>query len=1097
MIALKVFAVAVCFLLVSASAAYATNINVVYGGSVSYVRQLDAESLVSKQVSLDKDEPFYSDIRVGVSVANAGAAQLEKVYIYKCKGMLPVDCISSVVPEVSQGNVQKSYGWSSIASTPYPQVANILYVAKLNSQAGEDVWVGFWDQVRRTSPGSFDAPPYGKSLAEVNVEASSAGVTPLIDSFIEANSMLPSSLSWVVKSAFPGASRLHVLKASKGDIDVPALQGEIVPGQDAYTPLEKDFYLVFPETASGINNPITLVDNPSYICGNGNVETGETSSSCCYDAGCVQGLYCDTVANACRLEGEIRLTLSGQQSTAVSNCNVQNSINVTAKIENPPGGVSIAGALARLGGAETTAACTGGQQANFVYACRVTVPATPGCSSGTYSVGPNELELSIQYNNGPGTATKALRVAFPDITVGSYAFGNGICESGLGEGTDASGCYDCGCAAGYCDAVLPGPGTCRPLLTSNNLAIGPVVPANFPAHSAAGDAVSFQMNITEKPASLVVGSPACTAECGPSAGACTASCSLSCAQRPSAGSVYSSDCRLGFIVNNYDNRLSYTIKPSVSVPVSYNDGVRGPVTATLSKQAGFITIGTNFCGDGIAGPGEECCYDSGCQAGQYCDVGAAPESGLCKPEGGIAAIAMASPLSFIDTSVAHTVNASVRIANMPAGASVVPGCRLSNETCGQGGFIISCSELGGSQNEYLASCEMTIPAINYKTSPHFDAASRAVRFSPNELAFSLRFNDGPAIRTKEIAASIPEISITPVPRCGNGVAEPELGETQTNCCVDLGCAAGQFCYNANNPNGVCLAASSIAIVLDKVEPEDIRCTIVEKGSNCVHDRVVWLSLHVNSPPSDGRIGGDVFYRFDGRDIKDIVCLAEPGGQNVNYMCTLALPDLESREGNVTLQAGKTVKQLSVFMPYSYSSGGQRYVQNFSLTTNITIRKVKSEALKALDGQIRDLDQKIGTAKKWRSIILAILIAGAGWCTCNCVPTCAPEAPPGCPKCWLLYACVVGATLPILSQQLQQLDQIKAEKESLKSAQNSGDFTAHNNANRDIALGFIAIAATLVCTIGTAAMGSAATNVGTQSGAGAAAGGGIFGFPPAI
>ncbi|MBI4176425.1 MAG: hypothetical protein HY518_04415 [Candidatus Aenigmarchaeota archaeon] len=1043
---LKMFAVVVSSMLLLAQASYATDINIVLGGgsSRSAVR-FNPESLVSKQVSVNPSQ-LGASIKVRVAITGAlDDVPLEKVFIYKCRDTLPLQCAVNQKPDVFAGSVNTEYEWSDVASSAFPQTANLFYLVKMRSEAGQEIWFGLWDQIKRISSATFTQPPYGRSLSELNVEPVAASTVDELEEFLSASKVLPSTSSWLRQFIFLGAAKLHILKAGKAGISTPAFQTEQVAGNQLSTPIGNDVYLVFPEVNSEVNNPVTIVaNNPVSTCGNRKAETGEDSANCCYDVGCAQAAlqYCDTAVNRCQQTNAIALTLDSAQSK-VSNCNRLNRINATVRINSPPGGLGIASTSVTLGGISAFHSCVGGPETGYRYTCTIDVPPIPGCTADTYRLGPNILQLSISFNSGPGTLSKTLSAQLPDITVGSYVFGDGVCESSLGENTDTRACYDCGCPAGlYCELGAASAGACRQRPSSSNLIIYGVEPANFRLYDqSAGNDVRFSFDITNVPATFLAGVPNCSTACAASEGACEVDCGLSCEPQTGPQNTFKAACVMNLRLAGYDNSISYRFTPGLSMPVSYMDGIN-PVSAELSEQVGIITLGTNFCGDDDITPGEEatCCYDAGCPPENYCDLAVEgdPASGECRNENSIGFSAVPSTASFVDSAVPHTFDVAVSITNMPTGASVDYGCAIGGEECGRAEFAVNCEETGN--GAYRAACHVEVPAMNYKKSRFFDAASNLVRIGQNKLTYTVRFKDGQVSKSKSFSAQLPDITITPVARCGNGVAETEFGETAENCCLDIECQEDSFCYTGQDPNGACTPTSALRLVIDGISPDPVKCEIVQLNEECVYTAAVKVNAHVTNSPSNLLIDyTGAYFTLNNQSYPIDYCSRNTSG-NSTYTCHIILPN-EEVQASLEDGRGTISKDISINLPVSFGVGKDTFVQELAASAVLNIVKLKSDYLRSLEKDIRKLDDKIDRLNRIIKIIAITLVIWAVVCVA-CHWYCQSAVQP----CWQYWGCATGVSLVVVGTVLTQMGELKAGKEQLE-AQRTGKDASNFGANR--------------------------------------------------
>ncbi len=1040
----------VVYLVASISFVYATTVNIRYQGVTYSTQQIEPSTFVDKQVILYKDEPFYNNIQVEINIKNASSRPIEKVYIFKCKRLDPISC-SDLQPDEFSGNiVGKRYAWSEISeqdgSSLYSQVAHLLYLIKLNKETGEDVWVGFWDKIKRFDQTTFNNPPYGFSLGAVNLERTATIQTSTIERFIQDNQMLPFNPDWTSEAAFLESDSLQETRATKTEIEIPQFTGNENPSQTIRA-IEKDYYFVFPQTNNGFANPLALTLNPTYVCGNGVKDSslGETEQNCCYDFGCSQsGFYCDTAASACRQEGGISMSYADRPVLRITNCNIWNRLNVSVRVNNPPGDMVFVSREQNIGGYITSVSCTGGPETSYLYTCEISVPPQQNCGSGETEIGPNYLNFTIQFDDGPAKKTKKISTILPDITVGSFVSGDGICERSLGE-SEANSCYDCGCFSGYyCDAAGPGSASCRPDITSSDFFVSNVNPANFPFYNAqAGDSFSLNANINNRPQSLSIVGRACSFECS-SETSCSASCFVDCEEiGPAQPNIYSSSCRVDFLIQNYNSQQTYRLSPTLNFTVIYNNGT-SQITKTLSTRFNTITTGRNYPGDGVCGPAENSvnnCYDCGCGFGFYCDTKyrtGPTEGDTCKTLDNIQMLIQSvSETQLTDSSIEHELIVSVFMENRPSGMAVAPNCVFGGQNCAELNIDVSCEETPNSNPaRYEAGCKIKIPKINYKQSAYYNPDLKRLVFSQNSIGLSVTFNNASGAITKDFAFPLPDITIEPIAVCGNGVVEPELGENPSTCCADADCGnPALFCYTGDNPNGQCISGDQIQLVIDTINDingddvsDVIDCKIFFVKEKCSHVPAVDITGHITRPPLDLKLESPAFTEIDGTQKNVENCWKTGSG----LFCTILIPDFG------TTQPQLIEKQLTLTIPISYSANGTIIVKNLSASTIVKINITKDQSLLTREEDLANLNKRISRLRNYKNIVLAIIAATAVFCTGVCVWDWV-EGEKACFFCWLAWSCMTDFALNnYVIGVAQRLEGLKLERENLHNAIQGGD-----------------------------------------------------------
>jgi hypothetical protein len=964
-----IFAVCASYLVFSISLVQATNVRIYYNGVQQSSVPYNPQTLVSRDVSVESGN-------VKIDVANAtGTVSIQKVYVYKCKGLAPAECASANSPEIAESSFSGTYAWGDVADSTagYPQKANFLILAKV-SYSGKTFWTGFWHWIERTGASTYS--PYESQIGEIQVHAKDIDDVSTVGNFISTNRMIPFNPQWVTKIVFPVASALQVITSTVGGIEGQQFATSEVSGNQL-TSLDQDYGFAFGDMGGTVLSPVTLNLNPSYNCGNGNCESGlgETQANCCQDCPCQAGYYCDS-SGSCKQSSGISLSLYGTSQTTVSNCNQQHVLNITVKVNNPPTGMSVASARFKLGTSPyqgTSCQASPG----YIYNCPVTVPAVPNCEAGTYKVGPNYLNLTISYPDGKSTATKTIAVSFPDVTIGSYSCGNGVCESSLGE-SQVVCCYDCGCASGYCDMQSSSVNSCRTDPSNGNLLVSEVTPSQFYTH-APGDSVRFVGQVTGSPVTLSVTGDSCSIKCTTSdSQSCSASCDVSCSKVSSSdASVYNSSCYMSFTISSYDPLKSYSLYPTLNFSITYTNGSRGTVNKVLSNSLTTISIGGHWCGDKKCDPDESpgsCCYDCGCASGQYCDtqnLAYKSEGDSCKPNPQIQ-IDPLSPFSFTGTYVEHVINVTGRVTGNPAGIELTPTCVFVSALSGVPCYA-SCQEINGSAGAYSFLCQLIIPTIDYNASAFFNPQTRVLLLSPNSFNLSISYNNGNSKNVGVSSFTVPQIVINVVAMCGNDVCETSVGENPGTCCLDCECGLqygkGYFCYTGKKANGECLSVSSINMRIKEVQPDPMDCIISSLGKQCTFTSSAKVYPVIMKPPSDMEIV-EAYYRVSTGGVygntTSVNCYPTGEGEG-NYSCALIL------DKSPQTAPGDESRTIELKMTLAYTISGALAVKNVSDSYTFTVKRAYSEAVSSCIQQQASLDKRIKKLKGDKGLYTALAV----------------------------------------------------------------------------------------------------------------------------
>jgi hypothetical protein len=593
-----------------------------------------------------------------------------------------------------------------------------------------------------------------------------------------------------------------------------------------------------------------------------------------------------------------------------------------------------------------------------VYLCDVVVPPVPECGTGEFRIKNNGIRFKIEYMNGETSKNKFIETPFPDVTVGSFVCGNLDCEEGLGELGKC--CYDCGCSSGYCDykpGAEPSSADCKSDLTSWDIYAESVDPTHFESHEP-GNQVFMSIVFGNAPKSLSIEDVSCEMGCEyGETGECDAVCSVGCNPATSLDpEKYNLSCTLSFTVIDYDNLKDYILSPSLTFEVMYRNGTSAYIEKSLNKTFNQISIGAHWCGNRDCGTDEayeSCCYDCPCPGGQYCDtqnLDGPTQGDACKSLDFNLVIDHIGSLELEDSAVEHEVPVLMHLNKYPSGIAVAPECYLAD---GGVSCSITCQLVPSSvHEEYNMSCIMTVPAIDYVISPHYDPDTREISLSPNRLNVSVYYNNGPNKAEKSFVQDMGEVVIKVIGHCGEGGCEDWLNEDQTNCCRDCGCddfGDNYFCFLGGNPNGECLDNSTINLRVVGFEPDPPECIIGRIGGNCKFIKTHVANLHiVNSPPDLDVL--DAFYQIEDENqtVMDCIKTLEYG----NWSCPFTPSPIESSS------EGISNRTFSVFMSVAYTLNATVFRDNLSTSTSFETHMKKSDALISCEDEMERIQEQI-------------------------------------------------------------------------------------------------------------------------------------------
>ncbi len=806
-------AILACYLVLTLPVAGAANVNILYNGAVKDTAEYTPDNVVNQMISY-KREPSditWRDVKIHVTINSASLAQsVQKIYMYKCKTSSPSSCIQKT-PETFGSYLDTEIAWKDISepigSSTYPQGGNLLFLVKLQDSEGMTSWVGIWNNIKRTSTKEFLFSRY--EIPEIDVHASSIQYVEPIRAYVENFNMIP--FEWVKKVVFRNTDSLFVLGASDEDLDASTpIFSAVEPQTNEIDSIGKTFHITFPVTASGIAVPVTLNDNPTFTCGDGNCQSniGENEISCCYDCGCEEGYYCNSPSQqpsdgTCESESQISLDVMAVPAVDVTECNVPSELIIPIEIVNPPANLpeSIRGKV-NLGGTFYTITCTGEPPE---YECPVRLEAERGCGKTTEVIEDNSIEVTINYNDGPTQVTRGLTEVFSQAKIN----------------------YDCDCGEGkYCDT---GTNTCE---SEEAITLGITYLTSYLDEYSPGDTINLKAKVFNPPTGMVLVSSSAYLNLtngivSPGSPTCTG---------PDEDYVY--DCSIPFSITAYSNQYNYKFEPNTLIfQVTYNDG---PVAKTKTLQTGFgpISIPSQLCGDGKVDVGETpetCCMDAGCNSvEEYCD-----EVKGCQLIENIGLRATAYPTEFDDCTIEHLLRITAEVLNAPAklepkdfvfitNGMVTPwNIDKADRTLGIYEFLVEIPPLEG-------GCELPYYALE-----------------DNSIRLTIEYFNGQTPIEKQLNTTISNIYIEPMFHPGNGICEVNILENASNSCVDCPCDQdenyGEDYYCSYDPEtfyGSCEPKSDMELVIDSP-------TSPVTYDSCEITNNLMILGHVENAPAQG------------------------------------------------------------------------------------------------------------------------------------------------------------------------------------------------------------------------------------------------------
>jgi hypothetical protein len=883
---LEIGAILACYLVITIPLASATSVNIIFNGQVMNTVEYDPSNIVNQEITYVKDprDINWARIRVAIILNSASLAHtITRVYLYKCKSLSPVGCMQKT-PEVFDNYVDTEIAWDDIAqstgTTKYPQEGNLLFLVKLEDPDGFTSWIGIWNTIKR--PGRKEFLFFRYELSDLDIYAKSQNLVGPIATYIQNFNTIP--FRWLTKASFEDAISISAIGGDDSELDTspPTLQTAQPSGNDI-TVINKENYFVFPKTSSGIAYPITLEQNPDFQCGDGKCESnlGETEDTCCFDCSCPSGFYCDAPSaspedGVCKNEGLINLDVVGTPSADVTDCSQSFEVGITARINNVPASLDEkVNAIIKVINTPYSTQCT--KSGAGLYDCTFSMRSTVGCNEVTKQVGPNELKLTVTYNDGINKITRDLTESFPTISIN----------------------YDCICQNDYyCDT---GTETCE---VEDSITLGIIELTDYLDSYIPGDTIKLKAKINNPPTGTVLESTRVNFTLSQSdifPG--TANCAGPTID-DDGGYVY--DCSIQFNIKAYDEAKNYKLFPNnLEFDIHYNDGP-DIATKTLSRQFGPISIPSQNCGNNVCNADENsnnCCQDCGCEgANEYCDV-----VNGCTNLDDVTLSAVVSPKELEDCKTSHEVKVQATVDNAPF------GIKLDYTSVAVGGqpvpWRFECtSQIGG-----VFNCLLEVPPVEGCELPFYTVG-------PNELSFTISFPEGDEehnSRTLELSTTFDNILITPIPHI-DGVCEEGLGENGETACLDCPCEEdaafgdGYYCdAGPATPKGTCLPRNNISLVVESP-------TSPAWFDTCEEYNTLNVVMHVANQPNDMN-AENVFATVGGEAAAYVSCRESRGtylDSNITFNCSIRIPPIDTCTHGVTYNYSDN----SISLIISYDNG---------------------------------------------------------------------------------------------------------------------------------------------------------------------------------
>lgn len=869
---MKTAIMAIIFFLVAAPVTLAINVNVVYNGQTRQSTQFNSEDVLNWDISVTRNSTDFTWSRVNLHlsvISGDSARPVSKMYLYRCKGYNPIDCVTKVdVPEPlefgSYADVDLSWNDISIAqgSARYPQVSNLMLLAKLEGE--NEAWTGLFVRTERVEYNQFNVP-FNYELGTVKVFPRSESLITPVKEYIDNFHMIP--MVWVDRVSFEGSSALYSLGANSMELENQPVNFRPERPSIEIRNITKDFYFVFPQTVEGVANPITLNLNPTSECGDGTCQAslGESSGTCCQDCGCPSGHYCDISNPGQNSQGTCKpsnmdMQITGLFQQPVTNCENGGITHFTARIINPPSGIvsqEYSGTL-EIEDFYLPVDCTGGLSS---LDCSFEFSTDIAC--GKFD---RQLEyiftLPVEYYDGQNTVTEDLKAD--------------------NIGSPITIRYECKCGDGlYCDVRE---NACQED-SSMMLNVLEFITPRYNINS--GGIIRMFLKIEYAPQNYTVSTTRYNVreilqeeEVLPGLSGI-----MNCSLDTDYGETDVYECLIPYQIAGYDRTLEYILsKGRVSMNVNF-DNVGTPKSLTLATEIPDVLIPPSECNDGRCDKesgetNKTCCMDCGCgsNADLYCD-----EKKGCQSISAVGLnVQSAAPTSFDDCAEEHTVNIKASIgktqstqtntdsitgmvtAETTGSFSIPTGITVSGyEISEQGGMSeyasISCDDIN--EVSGALSCQIIISPI--------EECKSTVTVGPFELQLMVSWPNGQETVEKTLTATIPSVSIKPVSHPGDGECEENYGETAANSCLDCPCeddaqfGAGYYC-DTGSKGGSCKSKSGVNLVIDSPKkPVSFK--------SCSVDNEVEIKAKISNAPT----GTSLQYASGTLDGKDATVTCTP------------------------------------------------------------------------------------------------------------------------------------------------------------------------------------------------------------------------------
>jgi hypothetical protein len=484
-----------------------------------------------------------------------------------------------------------------------------------------------------------------------------------------------------------------------------------------------------------------------------------------YDCYCEDEYYCDSGTYTCEREDSVTLSITELSDYLDPFDNGITTINLTAKINNPPTGTgledtSVNFTLSQGEIFQGTASCTSQgedpRDGGYIYDCRIQFSIDPYFEDRSYRLFPNNLEFNIHHNDGTETVTRTLSKQFGPISIPSQNCGNGVPNPGE---TADNCCQDVGCHAVYgddyyCDVV-------RGCMYMDDITLtATATPASLEDCKIAHE-VDVQANVNNAPYGLSLDSYAITVNYQP------VPWRFECPE-DSVGGIYY--CKLVIPPLDECGTTQYTIGPNnITFTISFPEGREDSgYTRTMDLNASLNDIYVTpvphidgVCEIELGESSDTACLDCPCGdnatltalGDYYCDTGANPK-GTCLPEDNIrlAIDSPQAPVHFDSCEQTNKVYVVMHVDNEPAGMRAQNVYAVVN---GSAASYASCREISDEfvEANTTFNCTVRIPPVPTCR------RNTTYRYTNNNISLVISYDNGDRGRLlRSLSAYLPDFS---------------------------------------------------------------------------------------------------------------------------------------------------------------------------------------------------------------------------------------------------------------------------------------------------------------------------------------------------